>query len=234
MKKFYQKAEARRGPGGYTVQLDGKNVKTPLLHPLVLQDMALAEAVAAEWRAQGDTIDAHSMPVTQMVNTMIDKAGGPERPEMETGVVKYAMSDLVCYFAPRPQDLVKFQEKEWLPLLAWLFDTHGIKLLKVTGIQYLDQPEESLRAFRELVAGMDAADFTVLQAVTAISGSAVISLAVVQGRLDAEEAWRASCVDEIYQLEKWGEDLLARKKLERVRRELQSIVMFRNLVRPSA
>ena len=105
MKKFYQKAEAGPAPGGFAVRLDGRTFKTPMQHHFILPTLPLAEAIAKEWDAQAGDIVPASMPLTQLANTMIDKAAGHERKDMEAEVVKYMGSDLVCYFATHPADL---------------------------------------------------------------------------------------------------------------------------------
>lgn len=229
MKRFYKKAEAGTAPGGHVIRLDGKALKTVMQHNLILPQ-ALAEAIAAEWEAQGESIIPSSMPLMQLASTMTDKCGGPDRATMNAEVVKYAASDLICYFAPSPPELVKRQEAEWLPLLAWLADRHGAVLDRVTGIQYHNQPPQSLEKLHSVIAGLSPAAFTVAQAATALCGSAVIALALLDGYLDADSAYRAATIDENFQLETWGEDALARKKLDHIRKELQSLVQFRDLV----
>lgn len=231
MKKFYKTADSGPVPGGYAVRLDGKPVKTPLKHPLLLGSAALAAAIAAEWQAQGDEIDPQAMPITQLANTLIDKAAGADRAEMEKQLLEYAGSDLVCYFASHPAPLVKKHQETWSPLLGWIKERFGIALESVSGIRYHHQPAESLRKLEGLIKAFSAADFTVVQAATAVTGSVVIALALLEGRLSPDQAYEASCVDEIYQLETWGEDELARKRLNKIKTELGDITRFRSLVR---
>lgn len=231
MKRFYKRAEAGTAPGGYVIRLDGKPVKSVMQHNLIFTSKDLADAIAAEWEAQGAEIIPHSMPLMQLANTMADKAHGPDRQALNVEVLKFAASDLVCYFAASPPDLVERQEKLWLPLLDWLKSTHGIALEKVAGIQYHNQPPESLEALNKLISSMDGPGFTALQAATAVTGSAVIGLALADGWLDSDSAFDAACVDECYQLEKWGEDDLARKRLNRIKADLAALAQFRDLIR---
>jgi chaperone required for assembly of F1-ATPase len=231
VKRFYKTAEAGTAPGGFVVRLDGKPIKTVMQHNLIFSSRALAEAIAAEWQGQGEAIIPASMPLTQLANTMIDKVKGPDRPAMNIEVLKYGASDLLCYFATHPPELVKRQEKLWLALLDWAAREHGLRLERVNGIQYHNQPAESLEKLNALVAGLDAPGFTVMQATTALTGSAVIALAVADGYLDAGAAHDAACIDELYQLETWGEDEIARQRLDHIRKELEAIASFRDLVR---
>lgn len=231
MKRFYKIAETGTAPGGFVVRLDGKTLKTPMQHPLILQDQTFAAALAAEWQSQKEDIIPATMPLNQLVNTLIDKAQGSDRAAMEEEVLRYTGSDLVCYFATHPADLVARQEKAWRPMLAWLQDQYGITLTTVSGIQYHHQPEEALQSFARLVRGMTAAEFTLMQAATALFGSPVMALALLRGQINADQAFEAAAVDEIYQLEKWGEDSLARRKLEALRREIDALVQFRDFTK---
>ena len=235
IRKFYQNAEAGTAPGEgaatHVVRLDGRIVKTPLKNTLALPTAALAQAIAHEWQVQGDAVIPDNMPLTQLANTMIDKAAGPERPVLNDEICKYTGSDLVCYLATSPPELVKRQEDVWLPLLEWLESTCGARLTAIRGIRYEDQPVDSLACLEHIIHQLSPADFTVVQAMTGITGSVVIGLALLNGYIDADKAYHAACIDEIYQLEKWGEDKLARDRIVRIARDINACATFAALTR---
>jgi chaperone required for assembly of F1-ATPase len=234
MRKFYKIAEAGTAPGGYVVRLDGKPMKTPLGHALLLTSQPLAEAIAQEWAAQGDKLQTTTMPLTRLANTMADKARGPARAAMNAEIVKYGGSDLICYFATHPADLVKLHQEQWVPLLAWLKEKYGIAFEPVSGIQYHQQPPAALDMLKKIIGSLDAAEFTVVQSAAAVTGSVAIALAILAERLSVEEAYQASCVDEIYQLKTWGADELAQKRLDVLRAELEVIARFAELLKASS
>ena len=231
MKKFYKTAEAGTTSDGYIVLLDGKHLRTPLKKLLLLPSMALAKAVAHEWECQECDIRPSLMPFTQLANTMIDKAGGDERSEMNVRILEYGGSDLVCYFADHPADLVKCYHLRWTPLLAWMREKYGIVFKTTSGIKHISQPQESIDKLEKLINGLATDEFTVVQAASAATGSVVIAFALLEAQLSIEEAWQAACVDDIFQMEKWGEDEDARKRLDAIRLELELINQFRNLVK---
>ena len=234
IRKFYKLAEAGTAPSGHVIRLDGKLLKTPLQKNFILPNAALAEALAAEWQAQEKEIKPATMPLTQLAYTMIDKSMGDERAGMNAEVTRYAGSDLVCYLATHPAELVKRQEDAWLPLLALMREKLGITLTPVRGIRFQEQPEGSIKTAGLWVEDLNAADFTALQAVTGVTGSVVIAAALVLGWVDAAQAYAAATVDEAYQLEKWGSDELAEKRLANIRFEIDSAVRFLDLIRASA
>ncbi len=234
MRKTYKIAETGTAPGGYVVRLDGQTARTPANNPLLLQSKPLIDAIAQEWEAQGNDVRPMTMPMTRLANTMVDKARGPDRPAMNAELLKYAGSDLICYFAVKPPELIKLHQELWNPLLSWMKEKYGIVLETVSGIQYHQQPQEALDKLKKLINGLDAAEFTVVQSAAATTGSVAIALALLEERLTAEEAHQAACVDEIYQLKTWGADALAQQRLDTLQSELEVIARFRDLLRASS
>jgi len=73
MKRVYKKTAARPADGGWGVALDGRSMRTPAKHELVVPSIALADAIAAEWDAQQDDIRPATMPLTRLAATAIDR-----------------------------------------------------------------------------------------------------------------------------------------------------------------
>ena len=72
-KRFYKSATVgEREGGGFAVLLDGRQIKTRAGKPLAVPGRELAEAIAAEWNAQGETVVPASLPLTKLANTAID------------------------------------------------------------------------------------------------------------------------------------------------------------------
>lgn len=234
MRRTYKIVEAGTAPGGYVVRLDGQTLRTPLKNQLLLPSQHLAKAIAQEWAAQENDILPVTMPMTRLANTMIDKARGPDRPAMNAELLKYGGSDLICYFAASPPELVKLHQALWLPLHAWLAEKYGIVFETVSGIQYRQQPQAALDKLKQVIEGLEAAAFTIVQSAAPTTGSVAIALALLGERLTAEEAYQAACVDEIYQLKTWGADILAQKRLDTLKFELEVIARFAELLKASS
>ncbi len=211
-KRFYKNVtiEDRSGKGAELL-LDGKPVRTPGKAPLVLPTRALAEAVAQEWRAQGERVDPRTMPLTKIANSAID--GVVSREQAVIGdIVAHAGSDLLCYRAHAPRGLVETQEKHWDPVLAWVKDALGAPLLLAEGVVHVAQPQTSLDRLKEKLLGRDPFSLAALHVMTALTGSALLALAVAQKRLTPDEAWAAAHVDEDWQISLWGEDAEAAER----------------------
>jgi chaperone required for assembly of F1-ATPase len=206
-KRFYDTATAVTADDGFAVRLDGKPVRTPAGRVLAAPTLALAQAIAAEWNAQRDIIDPGKMPLTRLVNSIID--GVCDRPgPVAAEVGKYLSSDLVCYRAVSPKGLVERQAEAWDPILKWSSETLGADFSVGEGIIHVTQPAQALAAARAAIPG-DPWRLGAVNSVTTLTGSALIALALASGRLTAEAAWQAANVDEDWNIEQWGGDDLA-------------------------
>lgn len=198
--------------GLYAVLLDGRAVKTPGKSDLHLKTKGLADAVAAEWRAQEDNIDPNTMPLTQIACTAIDRIA-ENREEIQGLIAKYAETDLVCYRANAPGDLVEMQSAHWQPLLDWLSSSQGIDLVSTKEILPIPQDRSALEKVLSLVKGFDDHELSAVSVVTQASGSIVIALALAYNEIDGASAVQASQVDETHQSQLWGLDHEAELRL---------------------
>jgi chaperone required for assembly of F1-ATPase len=205
MKRFYQQAGIIPVAHGHGITIDGRPLKTPAKRDLTVPSATLATAIADEWNVQADNIRPAEMPLTQLANTAIDRVM-PQRALIVQQIAEYAGTDLVCYRATHPPQLAARQQAEWQPLLDWAVLRYDAPLEVTAGVIPIAQPATSLHAFAAAVAEHDDFVLAALHVVTAACSSLVIALALIEGRLDAEDAFAASQLDESFQIENWGED----------------------------
>ena len=210
------KDAARTGAeGGYAILLDGKPVKTPARTTLAVPSRALAEAIAEEWRGQGETLDPASMHLTRLANTAIDLIA-VDRGKIANQIVSYGRSDLLAYRAEEPQALIASQAEQWNPLLEWLEQRYGVQLVTGSGIGFVEQPADTLLALEKAVYEHDDFTLAALHNAATITGSLVLALALAAARLNAEAAGVASALDETFQAEKWAQDAQAESRRNRL------------------
>jgi chaperone required for assembly of F1-ATPase len=230
-KRFYKtvSVEAAAG-GGHRLLLDGKPVRTPAKRELRLPTQALADAVAQEWSAHGERIDPSTMPLTKLANSSIDGVAA-RAGDVRAEIVKYAGSDLVCYRAESPQELVRRQSEHWDPILAWARETHGAQFQTVHGIMPVEQPAAATEAVAKAIASDDPFRLAAIHVMTTIMGSALLALAHTHGHLAADAAWAAAHVDEDWQISQWGEDAEAQARRDRRWAEMQAASRLLALLR---
>jgi len=221
VKRFYGAVSVTAADDGWRVALDARELRSPARRTLSLPTAALAEAVAAEWDAQDAEIVPRSMPLMKLVSTAVDRIAPDPSPTV-ADIARYGETDLVCYRADRPRDLVLLQYEGWQPLLRWLEASHGIRLAVTEGVLPRAQDRGAIAALRTLAASRDPLHLAALHAATTASGSVVVGLALLAREIDAEAAWRVSRLDEIWQAEQWGEDVEAIARAEALRVELEA------------
>lgn len=229
MKRLYKEAGTEPAEGGFAVLLDGKPIKTPGRRKLVLPTEPLAGGIAAEWREQSTSIRPETMPLMQIAATVLDHLAA-HRPEVENAVLRFAETDLVCYRADAPPELVREQRVAWEPLLDWLAETYGARLSVTAGILPVSQSPEAIAALRIFVRGLDDWKLGALQAAVSAAGSFTVGLALVEGRIDAAQAFAASELDEGWSIDHWGEDPETTRRRAVVRNDLAAARRFRDLL----
>ncbi len=185
MKRFYKQVSVTPDLG---ITLDGRPVRTPGRLPLVLPNATLAEAVADEWREQGEEILPHAMRLTGLANAAIERIA-PDLESFAAGLAAYAESELLCYRADTPEPLVARQAAVWDPILAWARARYDVSFVLVEGIMHQPQPPAMLARLSETLAARTAFELAALSTIVTISGSLVIALAVLEGALEPEAAF---------------------------------------------
>jgi chaperone required for assembly of F1-ATPase len=224
-RRFYREVVVARAPEGHVVRLDERALRSPAGNPFGLPTVRLAEAIAEEWRAQGDEIRPATMPLMQLAATAIDRVA-PAPHETIEAIAAYAETDLLCYWAAEPTTLVERQQRLWQPILDWASLALDAPFAVATGVVPRPQPAGALSAVRATLAGRDPFGLAALGSLTAASGSVILALAVLAGRLDAETAFALSQLDESFQIERWGEDAAAAARRAELRAEVQVAARF--------
>lgn len=210
-KRFYKQVSLAPAEGRFSILLDGKPVRTPSRQLLQVPGHDLAAGLVEEWAAQEEHIDPARMPLTRIVNSALDGVARNSEVVL-SDIVKYSGSDLLCYRAGEPDTLVAEQAAAWDPLIVWMREDHDAAFILAEGVMFASQPDSAIAAFRTALAGFVGEGaprvlrLAAVHVMTTLTGSAILALAVVLGRLSTEEAWAAAHVDEDFQIRLWGED----------------------------
>ncbi len=221
VKRFYKEARAVGKGAHFAVHLDSRPLRTPAGAHLLVPSDPLAWAIAEEWAAQGETIAPHSMPLTSMACTALDLVA-PRRAEVVEELAEFGATDGICYRADRPPELVAHQDAIWQPLVHWAAERFEAKLSVTTSILPTPQPETTLEALKRAVEGHRDLPLAALATAVKASGSLVVGLALIDGRLDGDAAFQAGELHETYQIDTWGEDPDETRRRDGVRLDLDA------------
>ena len=229
MRRFWKEARAVRRDSGWTVELDGRPLRTPAKSELLSPSERLAEAIAQEWAEAGETVDPRAMPLTGLANAAIDHVM-PDPDRFAANLATYGESDLLCYRAEAPAKLAEREAAAWDPLLAWARRRFDIDFQLAAGITHVPQPDATVVRLGNAVAALDPFRLSALSPLVTIGGSLVAALAVLEQAVSAEAAWQDVSLDERWQLEQWGSDSEAEAALENKRREFLGAARFAQLL----
>jgi chaperone required for assembly of F1-ATPase len=203
-KRFYAKADVTEAEGGYAITLDGKPIRTPSGRIITAPSRDIAQAIAAEWEAQQETINPLTMPLTRFANSVVEAV--TDRVEaVAADIAKYLASDLLFYRAGHPEALVARETAHWDPVVFWAADSLGAHFILAQGIVHVRQPDTAIEAARAALP-TDPWSVAAMHVVTTLTGSALLALALLHGAREADQVWAAAHVEEDFNADQWGVD----------------------------
>lgn len=228
-KRFYKEASVGERDGSFAILLDGKNIKTPGKVNVVVPSEELANLVAKEWAAQEKEIDPATMPLTRLVNTIVER-GNEALDDVKAEIVKFAGNDLLVYRADSPQELVDLQTKHWGGALEAFSKRYDVSFNAITGVMHQDQPAEVQARIGEIIAHYSDFEACSTMSITSITGSAVLAIGLKEGLFTPAQVLETAYVDEDYQAQHWGEDAEATRMRAFKRQDFDAAVTVLGLV----
>jgi chaperone required for assembly of F1-ATPase len=233
VKRFWEQAQAAPArDGGYAILLDGRPMRLPGGAPLAVPSARLAAAIAAEWQAaggdRGGDMSFSDTPLTQLAGTAQERIL-PDPAATVAAIARYAQSDLLCYHAEHPAELMQRQARLWQPWLDWAARTHDAVLKVTRGIIYTQQDAGALAALQAAVARRSPLVLAGLGLAVPAMGSLVLGLALADRALSAGDAFAAAALEELFQAERWGDDTEAAARRARVAADIALAERFMGL-----
>lgn len=229
MKRFWKDAAIIPSNNDWGIALDGRSVKTPGRADLAVPSEKLAQAIAAEWNDVADKIDPAAMPMTGLANAAIDRVASAKA-DFAAGLARYGETEMCCYRASEPDELVARQAESWDPLLDWARDRYGADFVTTSGVMHVEQPAGTLAALSDALAGESPFCLAGLSPLVTAGGSLLAALAVRHGHLAPDRAWTMTQIDEEWQAEQWGADAEATAAAEHRRRDFLNGARFLSLL----
>lgn len=205
MKRFYKDASVEQAEGGWRALLDGRGIRTAGGRPQIVPTQALAQALAAEWASQGETIDVSSFHFRDLADFTIDVVS-QDRATLIEELLPYADTDTLCYRGDPDEALYKRQVEVWEPLLSSFEARLDIRFTRISGIMHKPQPPETLARLRQVMESYNDFELAALKMLSSLAASLIIALEAIRPEADADTLWKASELEADWQIELWGED----------------------------
>ena len=203
MKRFWTAVAVEDAEGGFRVALDELAIRTQGGAPQIVPTRALAEAMADEWRAQGEEVDPNSFPLRDIADYAIDHVR-TGRESVIAKLLSYAETDTLCYRADPDEPLYRRQQELWEPVLTDFERRHDVRLTRVSGVVHRPQPEETLARLHEVLGGRDDFTLAALQTLAPLAASLAVALAALEQGADAQALFAAANCEQDWQAELWG------------------------------
>lgn len=140
-------------------------------------------------------------------------------------LVKFSLTDMLLFWGAN-EELVKRQQKLWLPVLTWAKDSLQTKYKTTFSLDVPEQEEHSGDKLKMFLESLTDKQLTGFYYAALNTRSVLLAAALVKGKISAKQAFEASCVEELWQAEKWGKDKAAECRRKDLLKELEKIVVF--------
>ena len=203
MKRFWKDATVEPFEGAYRVALDGRPIRTQGGAPQIVPGEGLAEALAAEWRAQGEEIDPQAFALRDLADFAIDHVRA-DRAGAIAGLLRYAETDTLCYRADPDEPLYRRQQDLWEPLLKAFEARHGVRLERISGVVHRAQPQATIARLGEVLAAHDDFTLAALTTLASLAASLAVALEALEPAADPAALFAAANCEQDWQAELWG------------------------------
>lgn len=230
MKKFWKKIEIRQSSSKkFHLLLDNKKLTTPMKKELVLPSEILVNEVLREWDQNSDNINIDDLVFYGVLSTAIDKVN-LKKDAYVNDIIDFIDTDLICYRAESPNDLIALQNKSWNPILLLIEKYIDVKIKVFKGVMPSNQDQKVHTEIKKLISNLSDVQISVLHRITNLIGSIFLSLCILKKDLLKEDAFECSFLDELWQAKNWGHEEDASIKRNKIRLELNRLIHFVNCI----
>ena len=226
MKKFWETIEIKKvSSKEFYILLDNKKLNTPLKKELILSNHLMAKEVLKEWDQSSEIINTDDLVFYGLLSTAIDKVS-EEKNSYINDLINFIDTDLICYRADNPIDLVSFQNKHWDPVIMLIEKYINTNVSIFKGVMPSQQSSKVHHRFKNLIVELSDVQISVLHRITNLVGSVFLSLCILKKDLTNKQAFELSFLDELWQAENWGYEEDASAKRKKIRTELNRLILF--------
>ena len=147
------------------------------------------------------------------------------RAEVIERLVQFSMTDLLLFWG-QEKDLMERQAKIWGPILAWAEERMQTKFVSTQGLDVPQENQTSGYRLKVFLESLSDKELTAFYAAALQMRSVLLAAALVRGKINAEEAFQAAFLDELWQAENWGSDEEAEKRRQTIKSEIIEIERF--------
>ena len=208
---------------GYLIKANNKPLKTLKNQALFCPRKPLAEGVIQQLN-QYET----QAPLYRLLSLSIDL----DKKSTISELVSYADTDLVCYFAPEPPDLLAWQEQHWVPVINFVKKALNFSSIITTSQALpIEQDADFKMSLSKKLGTFDNYELAALYVSGKLLGSVLTALGFASGAFTADEAHKIAMADDYYQQSRYGEDEQLKAELIQHLKQLEELAHFLKLIK---
>lgn len=147
------------------------------------------------------------------------------RLEIIDKLVQFSVTDVLLFWGTN-KSLIKRQQEKWEPVLIWASKEFEHKYKTTNSLEVPEQGKSAAEKLHLYLEKLTDKQLAALLSAALLMRSVLLACAMVKGKINAEEAFQASFVEEIWQSEHWGIDKEAEQKRNEIKTELCEIEKF--------
>ena len=147
------------------------------------------------------------------------------RQETVAQLAAFARTDVLLFWS-RQEALRRRQEALWAPLIAWAKEVLQVEIVPTDTLEVPEENETFVVCLRAFLSALSDRELTAVAAAAFNMRSVLSALALVKGRINAEEAFQAAWLEELWQAEKWGIDEEAEARRQACLQALEEVETF--------
>lgn len=137
----------------------------------------------------------------------------------------FILTDVLLFWSGN-EEIKKIQQEKWLPVLNWLGNHFSLNMEKTENIDIPTGNKAYQKIFEKIIKDMDCKSLTAFYLTATRTKSPLLSIAMLNKKINPEETFDLAYLEEIYQSKKWGIDERAEKARKEIALELKEIYEY--------
>ncbi len=147
------------------------------------------------------------------------------REELIDRLVDFSLYDVLLYWST-DKKLQKEQEKKWGPVLQWVDENVNARFKTTTGLESLPSTKETSLRLRNYISSFSDKELAAFSLAAVNMRSVLLALALVRGHINANEAFKLSELEELYQIQKWGKVPEAEERRKNLKSSISAVEKY--------
>lgn len=137
----------------------------------------------------------------------------------------FSKTDMLLFWSDN-KELSELQQKLWMPVLLWAKENLDTKFKTTQTLDVPEQENEAETNLKKFLQSLNDKELTGFYYAALNMRSVLLAAALIKGKINARQAFEASCLEELWQAKYWGKEETADCRRQNLLSELEEIEAF--------